>query len=61
MFVELDHNILSSTKYISTGVPQVSIFGALLFLMYMSDLPNGSEVFEFMLFVDDTDLYNTIE
>ena len=33
----------------------------LLFLIYMNDLPNTSEVFECILFVDDIDLFSKID
>ena len=55
-YVVID-GVPSETKCLKCGVPQGSILGPLLFLIYMNDLCHTSDFFKYILFADDTSIF----
>ena len=58
-FVDFDGSA-SNTAMINTGVPQGSILGPLLFIIYMNDIHMASNKFNAILYADDTNLISPL-
>ena len=56
-----DDNYKSSHQTITTGVPQGSILGPLLYIIYMNDMSLSSKLFEFIIYADDTTRFSTLD
>ena len=59
-YVEID-GYSSGLLTLTTGVPQGSILGPLLFFIYMNDIPQVTDYFDFISYADDTSLYSKIQ
>ena len=58
-YTEIDH-IKSNMTPITTGKPQDSILGPLLFIIYINDFAQASKMFIFIIYADDTTLSSTL-
>ncbi len=58
-YVKLNE-VNSDVLPINTGVPQGSILGPLLFIIYINDLARASTIFDLICYADDTTLLSTL-
>ena len=49
----------STFQTVESGVPQGSVLGPLLFLLYINDISKSSSTLDFHLFADDTSLFHS--
>ena len=56
-YIKITESADTLKKDIKCGVPQGSLLGPLLLLLYVNDLPNSSNVFVLIMLADDTNFF----
>ena len=47
----------STSKTVNIGIPQGTVLGPFLFILYINDIFNSSKILKFLLYADDTTIY----
>ena len=56
-YICINNDTKTNEQKVTCGVPQGSIFGSLLFLIFLNDVPSASNLLNAIMFADDTNLF----
>ena len=59
-YLNYDNDVTNFAQF-NCDVPHISIVGLLLFLIYVNDLSNASNILDPIMFADDTNLFYPIK